>query len=191
MCSRPAISGLTHPSCHKRYGIDGVFSSLVYKGVTKKLIYQFKFEPYLSDLSSTLGELLYEGIIQQEAFFKAQNSNAILVPIPLHKSRYRKRGYNQALLLAGDLGKRLAMPVRPLLTREKLTKTQVGLTLEERRENIKGAFALESKELQLSEMTIFLVDDILTSGATLAEAAKVLKKAGAEKVWGITLAHGS
>ncbi len=191
VCSRLAISGITHPACRRRYTIDGVFSSLVYKGLTKRLIYQFKFAPYLSDLSSLLGELFYEGLIQQEAFIVAQKGNTLLVPIPLHPSRYRKRGYNQALLLAEDLGKRLGVPVRTVLTREKLTKTQVGLTQEQRRENIKGAFVFKTKGEDLTDTTVFLVDDILTSGATLAEAAKILKKAGVKNVWGITLAHGS
>jgi len=78
------------------------------------------------------------------------------------------------------------------LERVKKTKTQVGLTQTERQENIKDAFVLK-KQVVLpfkNQKQVFLVDDVSTSGATLREAAKVLKKAGVAKVWGITLAHG-
>lgn len=191
MCSRPAVSGLTHPLCRTTRAIDGVFSSLVYQGITKKLIYQYKFAPYLSSLTPLLGELLYEGLIQQEALFKALEGNVVLVPIPLHKVRLRKRGYNQAALLAKDLGKRFQLPVLEVLERKQLTKTQVGLSQKERRQNMVEAFSCSVREEELVGKTILLVDDILTSGATLAEAAKVLKKNGAGKVYGVTLAHGS
>lgn len=192
VCSRPAVSGLTHPVCQKRYTIDGVFSSLVYKGITKKLVYQYKFEPYLFSLTPLLGELFYEGLIQQEAFFQARQGKMLLVPIPLHLSRLRKRGYNQASLLAKDIGIRFGIEYCEVLRRSRLTKTQVGLTQKERQENMKDAFSCDSvKDSLIKGITVFLVDDVLTSGATLNEAAKVLKRRGAGKVYGLTLAHGS
>ena len=191
VCSRPAVSGLTHPACKTRYSIDGVFSALVYQGIAKKLLYQFKFSPYLSDLAPLLGELFYEGLIQQEAFFQAKDGeDLVFLPIPLHPSRFRSRGYNQSLLLALDLGKRFQIPVTEMLQRKKRTPTQVGLSQDERRTNIVNAFQVTQKNEPLPK-TVFLVDDILTSGATLNEAAKVLKKGGVEKVWEVTLAHGS
>lgn len=191
VCQRPAIGGITHPVCKGKYSPDGVFSSLVYKGVVKKLVYRFKYNPNLTDLKETLTDLFYEGIIQKEELHKVLDKDSVFVPIPLYKSKMRKRGYNQAQILAKGLGKRLNIPVVDCLERIKNTKTQVGLKKEEREENIKGAFRLKIKELRLKSFNhIFLVDDVVTSGATLKEAAKVLKKAGVTKVFGITLAHG-
>ncbi len=190
VCSHPAVSGLTHPLCRRKYTIDGVFSSLVYQGVTKRLLAKYKFSPYLSSLTPFLGELFYDGLIQQEVFYQLLQKNIIIIPIPLHKTRFRQRGYNQSTLLAKEIGKKLGFPVLELLQRIKLMKTQVGLNQKERRENIRGVFSFIGEEERIGGRTIFLVDDILTSGATLSEAAKVLKKKGAKNVYGLTLAHG-
>jgi competence protein ComFC len=191
-CQRQAIGGLTHPVCKTRYSIDGVFPSLVYKGVVKKLVYVFKYPPYLTDLQSQLVDLLYEGIIQKEQFTRLLDESVFFVPIPLHETKFRKRGYNQSQLLAEGLAKRFDSPVVDCLKREKHTKTQVGLSKEDRKENIANAFSLKTEISNLAKnyQHILLVDDVVTSGATLREAAKVLKKAGFKNVWGVTLAHG-
>lgn len=192
LCNRPAIDGLTHPRCITKYAIDGTFPSIVYKGVVKKLVYAFKYPPYLTSLEPHLSDLLYEGLVQKEAFYNVISKKSILVPIPLHAKKIRKRGYNQSMLLALSLGKRLEIPVMNCLLRTKETKTQVGFSKEERLKNIKGAFSLNPKcitEIGKYEQ-VFLVDDVVTSGATLKEAASVLKKAGVKSVYGITLAHG-
>jgi competence protein ComFC len=192
VCQRAAVGGLTHPLCKRSLTIDGVFSSLVYKGVVKKLVYQFKYQPYLTSLKPLLIDFFYEGLIQKETCYRLLQSQTVFVPIPLHVSKFRKRGYNQSQLLAQGLGQKLDIPVLDMLERIKETKTQVGLLQKERSENIKGAFGLRKpyaeKVKDLS--TVFLVDDVVTSGATLKEAAKALKKAGIEQVFGITLAHG-
>jgi ComF family protein len=188
ICGKHAVSGLTHPKCMGRNSIDGIFASLVYRGLTKKLVYQFKFAPYLHTLSSLLVDLLYEGLIQQESFIKNSTKDFLFVPIPLHPGRQRERGYNQALILSQGLSKKLGVETRELLSKTKATSSQVGKTGVERRQNIKGIFTLVDEIPQ--DTTIFLVDDVVTSGATLNEAAGVLKRAGAKAVYGIALAHG-
>ena len=191
VCQRASIGGMTHPVCSGKYTPDGVFSSIVYKGVVKKLVYKFKYNPNLTDLKNTLTDLFYEGIIQKEALHKVLTNNSVLIPIPLYKSRMRNRGYNQSQLLAKGLGEKLGIPVLDCLERIKDTKTQVGRKKEEREENVKGAFRLKIKDLSFKKYKqAILVDDVVTSGATLKEAAKVLKKGGVGKVYGITLAHG-
>ena len=96
------------------------------------------------------------------------------------------------MLLSEGLAKKFGIDVKDCLERVKHTKTQVGLTKEEREKNILGAFGLKSDVSLLTEkyQNIFLIDDVVTSGSTLREAAKVLKKAGFKNVWGLTLAHG-
>lgn len=190
VCNRASFDGLTHPGCKTRYTIDGAFSSISYKGVVKKLLYAFKYKPYLSDLNHILGDLFYEGIIQHEQFQKALELGPVLVPIPLHSSRLKQRGYNHAELLAKGLSQRLNLPVQNILKRTRKTQSQYGLKKKERIKNLAGAFAVQSdKQKEIRDKYIFLVDDILTTGSTLLETAKVLKKSGAEKVFGITLAR--
>ena len=189
VCNKGSFDGLTHPGCRTKYAIDGAFSTINYKGIVKKLIYNFKYKPYVSDLKNSLVELFYESIIQQEIFQKAYQSGPILVPIPLHKRRLRKRGYNHAKLLAEGLSRKLGLEVTEILQRNKDTKSQFGLNLEKRRENIKGSFAIAPNILISQYPNIFLIDDILTSGTTLLEGARILKKNGVKRVWGLTLAR--
>lgn len=164
-------------------------------------MYQFKYQPYLSDLQTVLGDLLYENLIQNELFVEVLETRPVLVPIPLSKAKLRKRGYNQAELLAKGLSKEFGLQVQNLLKRAKETKPQYGLSRGERMENMKNAFAIvipakagiyTNKEVDpgsKSGMATLLVDDVLTTDSTLKEAAKVLKKNGFEKVWGIVLAQ--
>lgn len=193
-CNRASVNGITHPSCVGTYTIDGVFTGIEYKGITKKLIYNFKYKPYFSDLKNLLVDLLYEGIIQNESFskvYKDNRCNLLLVSIPLHPSKFRARGYNQSEALAKGLSAKLNLPLINLLKRIKRTSSQVGLERKKRIKNISGAFSVVSNPATAGSKNanIFLVDDVLTTGSTLLEAANVLKRNGARKVWGIALAR--
>jgi competence protein ComFC len=192
VCNRPSFNGLTHPGCEGRYTIDGCFAAVAYKGVVRKLIYSFKYKPFLSGLTNTLVGLFYESIIQNEMFFKTlekpDNKKVIIVPVPLHRKRLRQRGYNHARLLAKGLAKKLNLEMADALQRTKDTKSQFGLKLKDRKENIKGAFTL-AQSSEPRAQSVFLVDDILTSGSTLLEAANTLKRKGAKNVWGLALAR--
>lgn len=105
----------------------------------------------------------------------------LIVPVPLHRTRLRQRGYNQALELARPLGRTLAVPVRhDLLLRPRATVAQTELDAPARRRNVRGAFALR-EGVQLPPH-VALLDDVMTTGATLAECARVLKRAGVARV---------
>src|SRR5258705_3222893 len=80
ICQRQAIGGLTHPVCRNKFTIDGIFSSLVYRGIVKKLVYQFKYAPHLTDLRKLLVEFFYEGLIQKEGFYKLLQQKSGFVP---------------------------------------------------------------------------------------------------------------
>ncbi len=190
VCGRPSYNGLTHPICKKRSTPDGVFTGVVFNKISKKLIYQFKYRPYLSGLSVFIADLLYDSLIQNEEFNRISGLSLILVPIPLSKAKYKKRGYNQAEILAKELGKKLNLEVLDCLERTKETVTQVGLSKNERKENIKGAFVVKKKyEESLKNMNILIIDDVLTTGATIYEATMVLKKSGSSKIWGVAFAR--
>lgn len=110
-----------------------------------------------------------------------------LVPVPLHRNRERARGFNQAQLLAGTVGDVLGLPVNPALIRTMDTRQQVSLSGDLRRTNVVGAF--ESRE-DMTGRHVVLIDDVMTTGATLQECATVLRAAGAASVRTVTLAHG-
>lgn len=192
VCGKDSFNGLTHPKCVTAYGIDGVISVIEYKGIVKKLLYQFKYEPYLSDLKGILGKLLYEGVIQNEAFNQTLEGKEVwITSVPLSHKRELKRGYNQSNLLGKELSSHLKLPYGSrLLFRKKETKPQFELKREDRFRNMKGAFALnEEYKEKIKGKVVFIVDDITTTGSTLAECGKVLKRKGANKVLGIVLAH--
>ncbi|HUP20719.1 MAG TPA: ComF family protein [Gemmatimonadota bacterium] len=109
---------------------------------------------------------------------------AALVPVPLHPARRRARGFNQALLLAEALGHRTALPVADVLVRVRPTAPQPGLGRAARAANLAGAFRAQGAV----PPRVALVDDVATSGATLAAAAAVLLAAGAETVTGVSFA---
>src|ERR1035437_5519265 len=190
LCNNPTFNNLTHPRCRRKYGIDGFFSALSYNKTVQKLIFNFKYKPYLTDLKTVLSDLFYESIIQNEQFQKQiEKGEWVFVPIPLSALKMRKRGYNQAEILAKELSKRFNFPVQNLLFITKETKTQVGLTNLQRKVNIKNAFEPIIHNLSFIIQNVFIVDDVATTGSTLSEAAKVLKKMGAKKVFGLTLAR--
>jgi ComF family protein len=114
---------------------------------------------------------------------------SLVIPVPLHIKRLRDRGFNQSLLLAKEMGEKYNLPVNfSLLKRSKFTLTQTGLNKAEREKNIKGAFVVANREKVKGE-NIILIDDVYTTGATVNECAKVLLKAGAQKVSVLTLSR--
>jgi len=192
VCNRHAIDGRTHPGCMGKYTIDGIISSMSYKGLMKRLVYQFKYKPYLSDLEHILSDLFLEGLIQKELFHTIVAQKPVLIPIPLHRKKLRSRGYNQAGILAKNLGKALNLPMAEALIRQKETDSQFQLTREARVKNISSAFEIKKEfKNRIKGKFFLLIDDVTTSGVTFLEAAKVLKKTGAKSVWGIALAHGN
>lgn len=152
-----------------------------YQGPVKKAISRLKYR-WVWDIGEVICDLISTNLWR---FNFPQN--VVLVPIPLHKKRKNWRGFNQAELISSLLAKKFGVRVVGLLERVVETKTQVGLTKEQRKENIKGAFAVKNK---IPGSTLVLVDDVYTTGATMQEACKVLKKAGAKEVWGMVVAVG-
>lgn len=188
VCGRPSFDGLTHPRCKSTYKIEGSFTGVVFNQVSKKLIYQFKYKPYLSGLKSFIGDLLYESLIQNEEFVRIINLHLVFVPIPLSPAKYRKRGYNQAEILAKELSKKFGFPTVNGLERIKETRSQVGLTKKERKENVVGAFKIINHKSSIINRNIVLVDDVLTTGSTFSEACVALKHAGVGKIWALAFA---
>lgn len=185
ICKQPSIFGLTHPKCASPHKPDGCLSLLDYTDprVSQIVIYgKYKFLP---SIYATLAVMLATFLERQK--YIEHFKDYVLVPIPLAKQRYRWRGFNQAELLAKTLSAQLLLPHEPLLVRTKNTKTQKDLGKHEREKNINNAFAL-AKHADVHGKNIILVDDVVTTGSTLLEATKILKRNGAVKVVCLTIA---
>jgi competence protein ComFC len=185
-CQNPSPFGKTHPACSSRNFPDGSISALQYKNrVVGKVIETFKYS-FVSDLSRPLTQLIVESILNQglEGYFK----NFVVIPVPLHFKRHNWRGFNQAEILAQTLSTSLNWAMdADVVVRTRHTKPQVKLTALQRKMNVQKAFAIKGSQVPIK---ILLVDDVLTSGATINELAKLLKKSGAQEVWSVTVAHG-
>jgi len=198
VCERPAIGGATHPGCLKDRSLDGFTSVFNYKGIIRKGIGKLKYK-FVSDIAGELVELFLSSLGEDENFTRfCRQPNIVLVPVPLHPSRERWRGFSQTKMLGNLIAGNLEISFQPdLLIRVKNTKPQVGLKEDERKTNIKDAFSLNPASSfpaspqggPLLTSNFLLFDDVWTSGSTLKEAARTLKKAGAGKVWGLTLAR--
>jgi len=114
--------------------------------------------------------------------------NAVITYVPMYKKREKQRGFNQAKLIAEKIGKNINRPVIDLLEKVRDNPSQVGLGLQERQENVRGVFSI-AKMTEVEHSSILLVDDVYTTGATMKECTKVLKRAEMKNVWGFTLAR--
>ncbi len=155
-----------------------------YSGSLRESIIQFKFKGVTS-VAAYYAEAISERFGERIGRIGAD----LLVPIPLHSGREHRRGYNQARLFADQLGPRLEMVVdQEILYRVKRRRPQARLTEAERVRNIRGVFEVDEEALESTR--VILVDDVVTSGATILEARRVLEEAGYTVAGVIAMAHG-
>lgn len=146
-----------------------------YDDTLRRAVQRFKYQGDFN-LDKPLAGLLYD--THQQALHDYRPD--LLVAVPLHPTRLRRRGYNQALLLARDLGRRMRVPAPSrLLLRTRPTPPQIGLKALDRRRNLRGAFTVSES---LDKERILLIDDVMTTGATARECSRTLLDAGAGEV---------
>ena len=184
ICGEPGRNGKT---CHHCRQHPPAFTTArawaLHDGSARHALHQLK---YRRDIG--LGDALSQEMILllDELDWQPQ----IVVPVPLGKNRQQERGYNQAALLARPVSLALGLPYKPqVLQRKRETRTQVGLTRDERRQNMRGAFTARRQSVEGRH--VLLVDDVMTTGATLNSAAIALKEAGAANIWAITFARAA
>ena len=192
ICGRP-LPGLARkdevpllcPACtSKTYAFDRARSFAFYKDTLVRAILLLKFEQ-IEPLGAWFAERLAELVKAEGAAMAAD----VVVPVPLHRERARERGYNQAALLSKPLARKLRLPHKAvLLTRARPRPDKQVLSLEERWESVRGAFATRSGS-QVDSKRVLLIDDVLTTGATLDACARALREAGAKSVIGLTVAR--
>jgi len=183
MCGEESLMGWTHPKCRTRHGMDGLIAIYEYQEpVARAVVDSIKY-------GFNRGLM---GVVLNNFTFETGVNFDFLVPVPLYFYRENWRGFNQAEELGKVIGSKLMVPVENVLARMKNTKQQALMkTREERQKNIENAFVADCRfqKSDIKGKKILLVDDVFTSGADMRECTKVLKKAGAEVVWGLALAH--
>lgn len=162
-----------------------------YEGGLRELIHLLKYEQ-VRPSASVLGRMLGEAMAMLKPLFS--QVSPLVIPVPLHAAKMRQRGFNQSELIARAAlkapalaGISLALPTS-VLERARATVSQTGLTRHQRRENIRGAFRVLRPE-EVAGRDVLLVDDVFTTGTTVSECARVLRKAGAQRVWVATVAR--
>jgi len=199
-CKKPSVLGATHPGCKSPYGADGLISFFDYRDKkVSKIIISGKYK----SLPGAFAEFshIIANKMKTPGFSSASwLTNFTLVPIPLSPSRQRWRGFNQSEIICATLSEHLNLPMLHALQRQKNTKTQKDLKRDERIKNVANAFVLSEKIYNLKSLpgrqtgsilnqNFVLIDDVTTTGSTLLEAVKVLKRNGANKVWCLTIAR--
>lgn len=190
------INGNSCFICGKSLDYEGICHDCLHYGhVFKRNVSAFEYDDIMKSL---IARFKYFKERQLAAFFAEYMANSlegmkwpidVIVPVPLHKSKLDERGYNQAELLARELSYKFDIFMSKALRRIRGTPTQTALHREERIKNVKGAFKIMYKETVIDKV-VLLVDDILTTGATLDECARVLKDSGAKEVYSVTIATG-
>src|SRR5918998_2720334 len=159
----------------KDFAFDGARAPLQYEGVGEELVHTLKYRGYLRVVEKVMAPLM-AGVLGGGRF-------DAVVPVPLHRTRLARRGFNQAELMAGGVAGRIEAPVLDKLKVVRRTRDQVELSAHGRRANVAGAYAARGPVAG----KVLLVDDVSTTGATLSECAGVLRKAGAGEVHALTL----
>jgi ComF family protein len=189
-CSEPfegaITSAFTCTNCAGRdLQFDCAVSAYLSRGVVREFIHRFKYERHFY-LRHQLARWLAASL--EDPRIRAAPAHA-LVPVPLHSARYREREFNQADELAMLLSRQCRLPVLRALRRTRYTTTQTRLDRHERMENLRGAFRVR-QTADVSGRHLILVDDVLTTGSTVDECARVLRQAGAASVRVMTVARG-
>jgi ComF family protein len=194
MVSPFILSSDEEPKCGLCRRLDPPYAKAVaygsYSGGLRDLIHLLKYEQ-VRPSAAVLGRMLAEAVAILEPLF---GENPVqVIPVPLYAGKLRQRGFNQSELIAkaglklNSAGGKLQLDNRTLQRRRE-TLSQIGLTRHQRRENMRGAFAIAKPET-VAGREFLLVDDVFTTGTTVSECAKVLRRAGASKAWVATVAR--
>jgi competence protein ComFC len=188
-CAEPFFGAITGPfSCgncaNQTLYFDAAIAGYRARGIVRRLIHEFKYHHriYLRHVvGDWLAAVLDDPRIDPQQF-------DVIIPVPLHPAKQRERGFNQAGLLAASLAHRTKLPMDSALERIRYTSTQTAFDRAERLENLRNAFRLRRRG-NVRDLRVLLVDDVLTTGSTLSECARVLKDAGALSVYAATAAR--
>lgn len=191
VCKKFNYLGKTHPYCISKLSLNGAYSAYGYEGVIRSAILALKYK-----FAYSIAEELANAVdIKLNTHF----NSVVLIPVPLHKTRENWRGFNQAATLGKLLAEKMNWRYSDnLVLRSENTTPQVKLGKTERLQNIRGKFAVNPEAVSvilgscrsgvIESPTFVIFDDVVTTGATISEIARTLKKSGAKEVWGVSIA---
>jgi len=158
-------------------------------GDLQNILHQLKYN-HLYRIGVRMGVGLGRSLLRNPYYKKLQQHRTVLLPVPLHKSKFKMRGYNQARAIAEGISKVTKLPIfaSNIVKRHKKTKTQTGFSMEKRLVNMEGAFQVIKTE-EIKNKQIMIVDDVFTTGATTFELARDLKEAGSAELSIVTIAQ--
>jgi len=186
VCRRAAKQGETHLSCRAGPLLDGLVSLYRYNYQLKRIIKGFKFE-LVGKAASCLSDWLAGELAERPVLRRWRKAGFTFLPVPLYFQRERWRGFNQSAVLLENICHGLRLPFdSSLVVRFRSTKAQVKLGAKQRKANVKGAFGVKKPKF-VAGRSFVIFDDVLTTGSTIGELGKVLKKSGAKEVWGLTV----
>lgn len=181
ICCNPSLDGWTHPRCKSIGGMERLIVGLPYRGLVQDCLKKVKYK--------SAWEIIYFLFRLQNLDIRLQD--CVVTSVPMWSKKETNRGFNQAEILSKLVAEKNKVMNLVLIERVRETKPMYGLTKMERKDNIEGAFEISKKLLAKShwQNRVILVDDVWTTGASMSECAKILKRAGAKEVWGVTLAR--
>jgi ComF family protein len=190
LCGERLYSGFAQTLCGECLKEKPTFAKASaygsYEEGLRELIHLLKYDHVLP-AANVLGRMVAEAVTDLSPDFGSELP--LVVPVPLHEKKLRQRGFNQSELIASAMVKASAWKLElapKLLERKRETDSQTGLTRQQRVANLRGAFRARN---QIAGRNILLIDDVFTTGTTASECARVLRRAGAEKVWVATVAR--
>lgn len=199
-CGRPGLKPATPREicarCYRGRGFDLARGAYLHLGPLREAIRRYKFDGW-AEAGETLASLLLGAVLETRANEAAAPLGDLpfaeidlVCPVPLHPRKERQRGFNQSARLAERLAEALGAPCDArLLRRTRETRPQPGLTRAERERNVRDAFVAAPGTLPVEGARVLLVDDVMTTGATVSACAAALRAVGATRVWAVTLSR--
>lgn len=184
-CNKASVDGMTHASCLKSHSLNGAYSIWLYQGPIRQAILSFKYK-FAKEIAKNLAGHTALHLKKVSIFPK----DSLLIPIPLYWLRGNWRGFNQSEEIGRILARRMSWQFKSdLLIRKKSKRPQTELKGKQRRQNVRGVFSLNPnyKSQMTNDKSFILFDDVWTTGATMKEAAKTLKRSGVKRAWGLTI----
>lgn len=184
-CFRSSVDGKTHTKCQRNFCLDGFTSVFKYEGAVKRSLISLKYK-FAYDIAYELAEVIANRLLSVSFLFSGYS---LVIPVPLHKKRENWRGFNQSEIFSKKIAEFLHLEYcNKALVKLKNQRPQALLKRDERLKNVKSSYEIINK-IQIANKNILLIDDVVTTGATIKETCKILKENGAKLVWGVTIAH--
>jgi len=190
VCEKSSFTGQRHMHCSTRYGLDGLVGVWEYEGITKEALFKIKYWSNfdaISEFMENAFEAMKKDVLRFQPFLSFLGLEDIYISyVPMFLKKEKRKGFNQAKVIVKAINKIMEKETTSLLMKNRDTLSQTHLNKEERIKNVKDCFSI-LPNLSLMPRNLVLVDDVWTTGATMKECCKVLKKAGVQNIWGFTL----